>query len=231
VLVIIKTNTLPSSLYLSKVGTKKIIGQDTSLGKPITAPPNFKIDPAIGVTATKVVFRDEFVWDVWELDADLFGIGHGSVQIEIFDVDGAEAGTFPGENAVEEELDEFERGLVGANIVGIADSVAAIGDTGAVRIILLRTDIADDHGVADFLALVKRDVVVVDETEGVGTCYPLAIWPRAGTDALAETTEFVGIGGIPHGFVTGVTTKLAMFKEFTCSRVQEGEGRRTINFL
>jgi hypothetical protein len=85
--------------------------------------------------------------------------------------------------------------------------------------------------VADFLALVERDVVVVDETGGVGTCYPLAIWRRAGTNALAETTEFVGIGGIPCGFVTGVPTKLAIFKEVICDRVQDGEGRWTINFF
>ncbi len=86
-------------------------------------------------------------------------------------------------------------------------------------------DLADDHGVADFFALVERDVIVVDETEGVGTCYPLAIWRRAGTDALAEMTKFIGIGGIPRGFVMGVTMKLVMFKEVTCSRVQDGEGR------
>jgi hypothetical protein len=92
-------------------------------------------------------------------------------------------------------------------------------------------DLADDHGVADFLALVERDVIVVDETEGVGTCYLLAIWRRAGTNALAEMTKFVGIGGIPRGFVMGVTMKLAMFKEVTCSRVQDREGRWTINFL
>ncbi len=36
---------------------------------------------------------------------DVFGIGHGSFQIEVFDVDGAEAGTFPGEDTVEKELD------------------------------------------------------------------------------------------------------------------------------
>jgi hypothetical protein len=85
--------------------------------------------------------------------------------------------------------------------------------------------------VTDFLALVERDVFVADETEGVSTCYSLAIWRRAGTDALAETTKFVGIGGIPRGFVTGVRTKLVMFKEVTCSRVQDRESRWTINFL
>jgi hypothetical protein len=50
--------------FSEEAGTKKIIGQDTSLGKPITALPNFKLDPAFGVMATKVVFREEFVQDV-----------------------------------------------------------------------------------------------------------------------------------------------------------------------
>jgi hypothetical protein len=47
--------------FSEEAGTKKIIGQDTSLGKPITALPNFKIDLAFAITATEVVFREEFV--------------------------------------------------------------------------------------------------------------------------------------------------------------------------
>jgi hypothetical protein len=50
--------------FSEEAGTKKIIGQDTSLGKPITALLDFKIDPAIAVTATEVVFHEEFVRDV-----------------------------------------------------------------------------------------------------------------------------------------------------------------------
>ncbi len=50
--------------FSKEAGTKKIIGKDTSLGKPITALPNFKIDPAFTVTATEVVFHEEFVRDV-----------------------------------------------------------------------------------------------------------------------------------------------------------------------
>ena len=50
--------------FSEEVGTKKIIGKDTSLGKPITALPNFKIDPAFAVMATEVVFREEFVRNV-----------------------------------------------------------------------------------------------------------------------------------------------------------------------
>ncbi len=50
--------------FSEEAGTKKIIGQDISLEKPITALPNFKVDPAFAVTATKVVFHEEFVRDV-----------------------------------------------------------------------------------------------------------------------------------------------------------------------
>jgi hypothetical protein len=50
--------------FSKEVEMKKIIAQDTSLGKPITALPNFKIDPAVAVTATKVVFGEEFIRDV-----------------------------------------------------------------------------------------------------------------------------------------------------------------------
>ncbi len=50
--------------FSEEAGTKKIIGQDTSLGKPITALLNNKIDPAFAVTDTEVVFHEEFVRNV-----------------------------------------------------------------------------------------------------------------------------------------------------------------------
>jgi hypothetical protein len=172
----------------NEAGLKKVIGKDAGLGKSITALANFKIDPAVLVATNMVVFIDEFFSNVGELDAYIFGIGHGRVQIEVFEVNGAEASTFSGEDTVEEELDEFKQGLVGADIVSIADSVAPNGDTGAVRVILFRTNLADDHGVADLLALVGWDVLVVNEEEGVGTCYPLTIRRRARSNALAKAT-------------------------------------------
>jgi hypothetical protein len=172
----------------NEAGSKKVIGKDDGLGKSVTALANFKIDPAVLVTTNKVVFIDEFFRDVGELDAYIFGIGHGRVQIEVFEGNGAEVSTFSGEDTVEEELDKFKQGRVGANIARIADSVAANGDSGAVRVILFRTNLADDHGVADLLALVGRNVLVVNEEEGVGTCYPLTIWHWAQFNPLAKAT-------------------------------------------
>jgi hypothetical protein len=158
------------------------------LGKAVTALANFKVDPAIVVPTWKVVFLDEFFWDIGELDANVFGIWHWSVEIEVFYVDGAELCSLSGEDTVEEQLDEFEQGRVGANVAWIADSITTDGDTGAVRVILLRTNLADDRGVADLLALVGQDVLVVNEEEGVGACYPLTIRRRTQSNALAQAT-------------------------------------------
>jgi hypothetical protein len=172
----------------NKAGSKKVIGKDAGLGKSVTALANFKIDSAVLVATNKVVFIDEFFRDVGELDVYIFRIGHGRVQIEVFEVNGAEASTFSGEYTVEEELDEFKQGHVGADITRIADSVATNGDTRVVWVILFRTNLADDHGVADLLALVGQDVLVVNEEEGVGTCYPLTIRRRAQSNAFAKGT-------------------------------------------
>ncbi len=48
--------------------------------------------------------------------------------------------------------------------------------------------LTEDHGVADFLALVGQDVIVINDVEGVGTRYPLTSWSGAGSNALAEST-------------------------------------------
>jgi hypothetical protein len=65
----------------NEVGSKKVIGKDAGSGKSVTALATFKIDPAVSVVTNKVILIDEFFRDVGELDAYIFGIGHGRVQI------------------------------------------------------------------------------------------------------------------------------------------------------
>jgi hypothetical protein len=93
---------------------------------------------------------------------------------------------------------------------------------GADRIILFRSNVTNDHCVADLLALVGQDVLVINDVEGVGTRYPLTSWSRARSNALAELTYLVGIGSIPCVFVMGVLTQLAMFKELASCWIQDG---------
>ena len=66
----------------NKAQSEKVIGKDASLGKSVTAFADFKVDPAISVLAQEIVFLDELVQDVMELDANIFGIRHRSVQID-----------------------------------------------------------------------------------------------------------------------------------------------------
>ncbi len=143
------------------------------MGKAITALSNLEVYPAIAVATSEVVFLDELLRDVGELDANIFGIGHGSIKVEVLKVNGAEPCALPGEDTVEEEFDEFKGCGVGANVARIANPVSADGDTGSVRIILLWADFTDHHGMTDLLALVEGDVVVVNDKESVGTCYSL----------------------------------------------------------
>jgi len=46
------------------------------------------------VAANKVVLLDELVRYVHHFNVDIFRVGHGSVQIEIFEIDGAKMRTF-----------------------------------------------------------------------------------------------------------------------------------------
>ncbi len=194
------------------------------MGKTLTSLANFKVDPSVSISALKFVFPHEFSGDVGDLDANIFRLKHRRVQVEDLEVNGAEPSVFSGEDTVEEELDKLERGCVGANITGIAYSVAADGDAGAVGIVLFRTDLTDNHGVTDFLALVGWNVLVVDDEEGIGARYPLVGLGRSRTYALAKSPQFIGIRHIPLSFVTGVSTELAVFKELASSWIKYGQG-------
>ncbi len=143
------------------------------MGKTIASLSNFKVDPTVPICTGEIVFLNELRRKVQDLDANVFWVRHGSVEVEIFQVNGAEPCTLPGEDAVEEEFDEFKGGGVGANIPGKSNPGATNDDTGSVRVILLGSNFADNHGMTDLLALVEGDVLIVDDEEGVGTRYPL----------------------------------------------------------
>ena len=59
--------------------------------------------------------------------------------------------------------------------------------------------------MADFLPLVGRDIIVLNMEEGNGAIDMFCAGLCAGTDALAESAEFVCIRRVPRGLVPGVT--------------------------
>ncbi len=86
---------------------------------------------------------------------NVFGLGHGSVKVEVLKVDGGKACNFLREYTVEEELDRFQRCCVSTHIARVADMVATNGDSCAVRVVLDYTDFTYNHGMAYFLSLVQ----------------------------------------------------------------------------
>ena len=67
--------------------------------------------------------------------------------------------------------------------------------------------------MADFLPLVHRDIIVLDTEEGIGAIDTFCARLCAGTNALAESAEFVCIRCVPRGLVLGVAAELAVFQK------------------
>ena len=76
---------------------------------------------------------------------------------------------------------------------------ASDGDAGAVGVFLVRFDLAYDHGITYLMPAVLRNVCELDEFEGIFALHALLHWAfRTFSDALAEPSKFVGIGGVTN---------------------------------
>ena len=61
------------------------------------------------------------------------------------------------------------------------------------------------------MSKVLSNVQKLDELEGICTFYALMPWAfRAFSNTLAETAEFVGIGGVPYSGELGVFAQLSV---------------------
>ena len=84
-----------------------------------------------------------------------------------------------------------------ADISGVVDAVAANFDASAVGIFFLGADIAKNFVVYYLLASVRWDVVVVGNKESVSERDAFTGSRGVGADALAEASNFVGVGFVP----------------------------------
>jgi len=190
------------------------------LGKTIAALANFEVDPAIAVCTCKLVLFNEFSWDVCDFDEDIFRIRHWGIKVEALEVDGAEARAFAREHTVEEHLEEFKGRGVGTNIPWETDVTATNGDAGTIRAVFFRAHFTNYHGVADFLLFVGRIIVIVDEKEVVSALNSFGVGGGSRTNSLAQSSELIGVGGVPSCLVAGILMELAMLEEFTSGGVE-----------
>ena len=62
---------------------------------------NFKVDPPITIPTGEMVFINEFRRYVQDFDAEIFRVGHGSVKVEVLQVNQAETCPFSRQDTVE----------------------------------------------------------------------------------------------------------------------------------
>ena len=203
--------------------SEEVIGKLASLGEAVDTFSDFEVHPAVLDKLVEVAFGDELLWDVGQLDADVFVAFKGSIKITVFDVKNNEFGSAAQKDAIEEELDKFEGSCGCADVTREANAVATNGDAGAVGVGLVGLDFANNARVGDLLAAVGGDVGVVDGKECVSTWGALAGAVRTYTHPLAEATEFVGVRGVPDIPVLGVLAQLAV-AEGLAGFIHDGQG-------
>jgi hypothetical protein len=67
---------------------------------------------------------------------EIFRVRHWGINVEVFEVNGAETCAWVREYAFEEQLEEFKGCSVGSNVTREADAIVTNGDAGAIRIVL-----------------------------------------------------------------------------------------------
>ena len=88
---------------------------------------------------------------------------------------------------------------------------ACDGDTGEVWVFLVRFELTHNHGMENFMPAVLRNVCKLDDFEDVCAFHALLLRAfRTFSDALAEPSKFVGIGGVPNSGELGVFAQLSV---------------------
>jgi hypothetical protein len=156
------------------------------------------------LTTFTFVFLNEFCWNVCEFNVDIFRVGHWGIKVEVFGVNGTEVYACAREHALKKQLDEFKGHGVGSNITRESDAIAANGDAGAIRIVLIRPHFTYHHGVAKFLLFKNHNlpsfVAFVDLVKAYDT---------ADNDHLLKILEKYGA---PPKFVAAIRTMYTNLK-------------------
>ena len=124
--------------------------------------------PIFGDFGGKVVLFDKIIREVTEFEPHIFIAEHWGVEVEIFDVDCHEFGTWSRDYAVEKKLDSEEIDSGSATVMWVVYSIAANSETSAVGIVFFWPVVHNNTAVCDISPACSVDVRFVDEKDGVG---------------------------------------------------------------
>jgi hypothetical protein len=134
---------------------------------------HFKVDPTVADKIFKLVFGNEFFWDVVNLDVDVLRLVQvqEDVEIEVPEIHGGQAIVALRMSIVDEEFDKFNWVSGGGDVSGVCYVVAA---SSVCVVAFLGSDFADNLEVGDFPVANNWDLVILDGKEGVGASDSLA---------------------------------------------------------
>ena len=124
----------------------------------------------------EVVFLNEFLRDIRELDAHIFGLLHWGLEIEVFQIKRNKVRIATRQNAFNDNFDKVELSGWCTYIPRVANLTTCDGDARAIRVFLVGFDLEYYHGMANFMMSVLWNVDELDESEGVCAFHALLPW-------------------------------------------------------
>ena len=101
--------------------------------------------------------------------------------------------------------------VFGADVVRIANVIAADSDTIAFGVFFWGEYLAKNFGVGYVLTYIQWGAIVVDNKEGVGAQDAFSRSRGIGANALEEATEFIGIVFVPKILILCKFVELPVF--------------------
>ena len=117
---------------------------------------------------------ENIFWEAAELEAHVLIAGHWDVEVEIFDVDCHEFGTWSGDYAVEKKLDSEEIDGGSATVMWVVYSIAAYSEPRLVGVTFFWSVIYHNATIHYIYPSHSGNIALVDEDNGVCSLD----WPR-----------------------------------------------------
>ena len=121
----------------------------------------------------EIIFLNEFLGNFREFYAHMLRSIHWVLEIKVFYVKADKARIFLRQDTVNHDLDEVEVTFGCAYIAWVVDGDTRDSDTCTIGILLLRSDLTHNHGVANLFSSISRDIFKSNDAEGVCAIHTL----------------------------------------------------------
>ena len=150
------------------------------------------------------------------MQLDIFEPLHGSVEVEIGDIDRHELRSRRGDNAVEKDFEQEHVRGGRTDVVGVLDRIATQNEATPIGFRLLWPDYANELAIRYFFEPIGRDLMFVNEKTRVGR------FLDAIADALEKPAELICRGDLPIVPKLGMTQKFTILEHFPRVNVEHG---------